>query len=120
MSDVLNIDDLEIPVISYHTLILGSGAASLAAAVRLKRTGIDDLCIVTDNMQGGTSRNTGSDKQTYYKLSDSTHEPDSPYKMAQALFQGGAVHGDIALSEAMGSENGFYNLVGLGVRNNFV
>ncbi len=111
----LELDGRQIPLVFTHTLVLGSGAASLAAAVRLKRAGVDDLCIVTDNMKGGTSRNTGSDKQTYYKLSDSTKEPDSPYKMANALFKGGAVHGDIALVESLGSENGFYNLVSMGV-----
>ncbi len=99
----------------FHTIILGSGAASLCAAVRLKRSGIDDILIVTDNMKGGTSRNTGSDKQTYYKLSDSTINPDSPYSMAEALSGGGAMHGDIALAEALGSESGFYHLTALGV-----
>lgn len=106
---------MKTPEIYYNTIILGSGAASLAAAVRLKRAGQDDICIITDNIKGGTSRNTGSDKQTYYKLSDSSITPDSPYNMAEALFQGGAVHGDIALAEALSSENGFYHLVGLGV-----
>lgn len=113
--DCIRVDDIDIPVSYYNTVILGSGAASLSAAVRLKRAGQDDLCIITDNIKGGTSRNTGSDKQTYYKLSDSSDIPDSPYLMAQAIFQGGAVHGDIALVEALTSENGFYNLVGLGV-----
>lgn len=99
----------------YHTLILGTGAASLCAAIRLYRSGIEDLLIVTDNLLGGTSRNTGSDKQTYYKLSDSTETPDSPYSMAKALYGGGSMHGDIALAEALGSESGFYHLTGLGV-----
>ncbi|MGL1893838.1 MAG: FAD-binding protein [Spirochaetaceae bacterium] len=106
---------MNVPESYYNTIILGSGAASLAAAIRLKRAGQDDLCIITDDINGGTSRNTGSDKQTYYKLSDSSGTPDSPYKMAEALFQGGAVHGDIALVESLTSENGFYHLVGLGV-----
>jgi succinate dehydrogenase/fumarate reductase flavoprotein subunit len=99
----------------FHTVILGSGAASLCAAVRLKRAGIDDLLIITDDMRGGTSRNTGSDKQTYYKLSDSSKSPDSPYAMARALSGGGAMHGDIALAEALGSVSGFYHLTALGV-----
>ncbi len=111
----LKINGIDIPCSYRNTLIMGSGAASLSAAVRLKRTGMDDLCIITDDINGGTSRNTGSDKQTYYKLSDSTQDPDSPYRMAEALFQGGAMHGDIALAEALGAENGFYHLVGLGV-----
>ncbi len=112
---ILDIQGKTIPIYQCHTLILGSGAASLASAVRLKRAGISDLLMVTDNIQGGTSRNTGSDKQTYYKLSDATSSPDSPYDMAGLLYKGGATHGDIALTEALGSENGFYHLVGMGV-----
>ena len=111
----VEIDSVKIPCTYCHTLVLGSGCASLSTAVRLKRAGLEDLCIVTDNIFGGTSRNTGSDKQTYYKLSDSTRDPDTPYRMAEALTAGGAMHGDIALIEAIGSENGFYNLVGMGV-----
>lgn len=111
----LMIGNLEIPCFYQNTVILGSGAASLSAAVKLKRTGMDDICIITDNLMGGTSRNTGSDKQTYYKMSDSTQTPDSPYLMAEALFHGGAMHGDIALAEALGAENSFYHLVSLGV-----
>jgi succinate dehydrogenase/fumarate reductase flavoprotein subunit len=111
----VSIDSVEIPCSYRHTLVLGSGCASLSAAVRLKRAGLDDFCVVTDNIYGGTSRNTGSDKQTYYKLSDSTQDPDTPYRMAEALTAGGAMHGDVALIEAIGSVNGFYNLVGMGV-----
>lgn len=115
MLDTLKVLGKDIPVSYNHTLVLGSGAASLAAAIRLKRAGIDDLCIVTDNINGGTSRNTGSDKQTYYKLSDSDTTADSPYEMAESIYKGGAVHGDIALVESLVSENAFYHLVGLGV-----
>ena len=111
----ISIDTTKIPCFYYHTLVLGSGCASLSTAVRLKRAGLDDFCVITDNIYGGTSRNTGSDKQTYYKLSDSTRNPDTPYRMAEALTAGGAMHGDIALIEAVCSENGFYNLVGMGV-----
>ncbi len=115
MTDTIDWNGVAVPVFYHHTVVLGSGAASLAAAVRLKRSGVDDICIITDNMKGGTSRNTGSDKQTYYKLSDSSGQPDSPYLMAQSIFKGGAVHGDLALVESLCSENGFYHLVGLGV-----
>lgn len=103
------------PVYRFHTLVIGSGAASLKAADRLHQYGVTDIAIVTDNFKGGTSRNTGSDKQTYYKLSMSTPEPDSPYAMAEALFQGGSMHGDIALIEAAGSAEAFFHLVNIGV-----
>ena len=106
---------LSLPVFQNHTLIIGTGAASLAAAERLSRQGIDELLILTDNLKGGTSLNTGSDKQTYYKLDDSGREPDTPYDMAESLYSGGCMHGDIALIEAQNSLNCFYNLVSLGV-----
>ena len=111
----ITVKGIAVPCSNYHTLVLGSGAASLAAAVRLRRGGLEDLCIVTDNLLNGTSRNTGSDKQTYYKLSDASDIPDSPYRMAQSLALGGAMHGDIALIEAIGSTSAFYNLTSMGV-----
>ena len=98
-----------------HTLVIGSGASGLAAAVRLHSLGVTDIAIYTEGLQMGTSINTGSDKQTYYKLGMSGIEGDSPLLMAQDLIKGGAVHGDIALSEAALSVHTFFNLVTLGV-----
>jgi len=63
----------------------------------------------------GTSRNTGSDKQTYYKLATGINTPDCAANMAKDYFAGGSMHGDLALTEAMGSLKGFYKLVSLGV-----
>ena len=63
----------------------------------------------------GTSRNTGSDKQTYYKLSMESGESDSVSDMAQTLYSGGAMHGDIALVEATISAKSFYKLAEAGV-----
>lgn len=63
----------------------------------------------------GTSRNTGSDKQTYYKLSLASGTPDSVYDMAKVLYGGQSVHGDTALVEAALSARCFYKLVNLGV-----
>jgi len=103
------------PVISVNTVIVGSGAASLNCAVHLDRLGCKDLVIVTEQLGGGTSNNTGSDKQTYYKLSLSGEGPDCTYEMAQSLYGGGSMHGDIALIEATLSAQSFYNLVNLGV-----
>ena len=62
----------------------------------------------------GTSRNTGSDKQTYYKLTMAGYA-DSVMDMAETLFNGGCIHGDIALIEAALSSRCFYKLVELGV-----
>lgn len=104
-----------VPVISVNTVIIGSGAAALNAAVCLHDAGQDDVAIITDNWGGGTSNNAGSDKQTYYKLSLAGKTPDSPYLMAEDLFNGGCMHGDIALCEAQHSAQAFFHLVQLGV-----
>ncbi|HHY81958.1 MAG TPA: oxidoreductase, partial [Clostridiales bacterium] len=74
---------------SLNTVIVGSGAASLNAADRLYSFGQKDIAIVTEGWNMGTSRNTGSDKQTYYKLTLSGGAPDSVMDMAKTLFDGG-------------------------------
>jgi succinate dehydrogenase/fumarate reductase flavoprotein subunit len=109
------VEDREIPWSRYHTIVAGSGCAGLAAAVKLYRAGVTDLAIITESVKGGTSFNTGSDKQTYYKLSTAGPEADSPHDMARSLYDGGGVHGDIALAEASGSAEAFFQLVALGV-----
>lgn len=98
-----------------HTLVVGSGAAGLRAAECLYELGHTDVAIVTEGMNCGTSRNTGSDKQTYYKLSLSGSDADSVREMASSLYQGQAVDGDLALCEAAASASSFYHLVQLGV-----
>ncbi len=98
-----------------NTLIIGSGAAGLSAAVRLNALGVENIAIYTEGLKMGTSINTGSDKQTYYKLGMYGAESDSPYSMAQDLAKGGSMHGDIALIEAALSPLTFHNLVNLGV-----
>jgi len=103
------------PVCSLNTIVIGSGAAGLNAAVRLHGEGQGDIAIVTDRFRGGTSRNSGSDKQTYYKLSLAGDQPDSPSEMARDLAAGGSMHGDIALCEALNSAEAFFHLAGLGV-----
>ena len=97
------------------TLIIGSGAAGLAAAARLDALGVR-VAIYTEGLHEGTSANAGSDKQTYYKLAMDGAEPDSPVYMARDLASGGAMHGDIALVEASLSPIAFAHLVSLGVR----
>ena len=111
----IQVAGITIPVCFSSVLIIGSGAASLSCAVHLQRMGCNDLVIATDNTKGGTSRNTGSDKQTYYRLNDSSSIPDSPISMATSYLQGGAMHGDMALVESQGSLQAFYNLISLGV-----
>ncbi|HBN84289.1 MAG TPA: oxidoreductase, partial [Clostridiales bacterium] len=98
-----------------NTVIVGSGAAGLNAADCLFNKGVTDIALVTEGMNMGTSRNTGSDKQTYYKLSTGGDVPDSPLEMAKDLMDGGSMHGDIALTEAASSFRGFAKLIDLGV-----
>ena len=100
---------------SYHTIIIGSGCAGFNAADWLYDLGVRDIAIVTEGINMGTSRNTGSDKQTYYKLTLAGDEPDSVYEMATTLFEGGSVHGDTALTEAACSVKAFMKLVHLGL-----
>ncbi|MFA5816723.1 MAG: FAD-binding protein [Bacteroidales bacterium] len=104
-----------IPQYSIGTLIIGSGAAALNAALCLWESGVRDIVIATEQWGGGTSNNTGSDKQTYYKMSLDPAVADSAFEMATDLSRGGAMHGDIALCEAQHSLQAHYNLVRLGV-----
>jgi succinate dehydrogenase/fumarate reductase flavoprotein subunit len=99
----------------FKVIIIGSGTASLNAAVQLKRLGIDDVAIITEGVYLGTSANTGSDKQTYYRLNPCAPAGDSACKMAQDLFSGGSMHGDTALIEAALSGECFAHLCQLGV-----
>ena len=111
----IEVDGKKIPLYSLNTLIIGSGAAALNVALSLYKYGQKDIAIATDFWGGGTSNNAGSDKQTYYKLSLSGDVSDSPLEMAQDLYRGGCMHGDIALCEAINSAPAFFNLVSLGV-----
>ncbi|MBQ1954420.1 MAG: FAD-binding protein [Clostridia bacterium] len=99
---------------TYDCVVIGSGAAGYNAACRAKQFGVD-VCIVTEGVNLGTSRNTGSDKQTYYKLGLGGSEADSVTQMAKNLFDGGSVDGDNALCEAALSVRCFMNLCELGV-----
>lgn len=108
---------IEIPVLDARVAVIGSGAAGLNAAVHAAESGMDaaTIVIITDEWGGGTSYNSGSDKQTYYKLSIAGEGTDSPIVMARDLFDGGSMHGDIALAEAAGSIEEFFHLVRIGV-----
>ncbi len=107
--------DFSARVYTCNTTVVGTGAAGYNAADRLWQLGQHDLLIVTENRLGGTSRNTGSDKQTYYKLTLSGGDGDSVREMADTLFAGQCVDGDLALCEAALSTQSFLKLVELGV-----
>lgn len=105
----------KIEIIRKNTVIIGSGAAGLSAADRLYSCGRRDIALITEGLKKGTSYNTGSDKQTYYKLSLSGGVPDSVFEMAETLYEKGAVDGDTALCEAALSAQCFYKLAEIGV-----
>ncbi len=111
----LNDQTLSLSLTRVHTLIIGSGAAGLNAAAQLHANGVEDLLILTEGLEKGTSINTGSDKQTYYKLAMCGAETDAPEVMAETYFEGGSMHGDLALIEASLSARAFLHLVNLGV-----
>jgi succinate dehydrogenase/fumarate reductase flavoprotein subunit len=114
-SESIQIGGFNVKYYTFNTLIIGSGAAALNSAVSLDSLGQKKIIIATTKWGAGTSNNAGSDKQTYYKLSLCGSEPDSVRAMAQDLFNGRCMHGDIALCEAQGSVQAFMKLVDLGV-----
>jgi len=113
--EYISIQGINLPFYLCHSLIIGSGAASLNCALHLHNFGLKDIAIVTECLGRGTSNNSGSDKQTYNKLSLFGQEKDSVYEMAQTLFSGGSMHGDIALVESSLSPQEFFHLVQIGV-----
>lgn len=102
-------------IVRLQAAVVGSGAAGLHAVLRLDQYGVRPVALITESIEGGTSRNAGSDKQTYYKLSLSGNTSDSPAQMAEDLFSGGCMDGDTAYIEAALSARCFLNLVELGV-----
>lgn len=108
-------NDVNVKKITVDALVVGTGAAGYNAALRLDDYGVKDLAIVTEGINMGTSRNTGSDKQTYYKMNLCADYPDSPKAMAQDFFNGKCVDGDIAYAEAALSVMSFLHLCELGV-----
>ncbi|WP_154792796.1 FAD-dependent oxidoreductase [Occultella kanbiaonis] len=114
-SQTLTIAGIEVPVVTANTVVVGTGSAGFCAADRLWEFGQDDVVMVTDKVGAGSSRNAGSDKQTYYKLTLSGDDGDSVHEMAKTLFSGGAMDGDNALAEAALSARGFLRLCDLGV-----
>lgn len=98
-----------------NTVVVGSGAAGFSAVDRLCGYGQSNIALVTEHILAGTSRNSGSDKQTYYKLTLSGGESDSVLEMARTLFEGQCMDGDNALCEAALSTQAFLRLVEVGV-----
>ena len=109
-----NLAGREVEVVDAVVVVAGTGAAGFRAADRLAALGVP-VTMVVDKVDAGTSRNAGSDKQTYYKISVASGEADSVREMAETLFSGGAMDGDVALVEAAWSAPAFFHLVESGV-----
>jgi len=90
-----------IPTYNCETLVLGSGAAGMRAAVELKRRSIDVL-VASTGLFAGTSACSGSDKQTLYTAS-TDYKGDNFLKYAEGLCSGGAMNFSTAYVEAVGS-----------------
>ena len=70
---------------TYDAVVIGSGAAGFNAANTIVKDGRKSVALITEGLNFGTSRNTGSDKQTYYKLSMSGSSLDSVKLMAKNI-----------------------------------
>ena len=103
-------------IYDFDAVVIGTGCAGYNCADWLYDLGYKNIAIMTERKNAGTSRNTGSDTQTYYKLSLAGDEGDSVMNMAETLFSGGAMDGDIALCEAANSARCFMKLANLGVQ----
>lgn len=99
----------------YDAIIIGSGAAGYGVADSLFKAGITNVAVITENRLSGTSRNTGSDKQTYYKISMDGFSQDSPYKMARDICALGCCDGIKAYKQAVNSAKCFMRLCDYGV-----
>ena len=102
-------------IYDFDAVVIGTGCAGYNCADCLYDLGYKNIAIMTERKNAGTSRNTGSDKQTYYKLSLAGDEGDSVMNMAKTLFEGGAMDGDVAMCEAANSVRSFMKLANLGV-----
>ncbi len=102
------IGDMTLPLYQCGTLVIGSGAAGLRAAVELHRR--DQSVLITSMaLYGGTSACSGSDKQTLHTAGTSNHGDDFK-TLAHALGAGGCMDLDSAYIEAVGS---LHTLAGL-------
>lgn len=109
----IKINGFTVPVRTFDVIVVGSGAAGFGCAYALFESGVpaENIAIISEGRKMGTSRNTGSDKQTYYKLA----ADDSVAAMAKDMVEAGSMHGDLAYVEAVNSLRGFHRLTSIGV-----
>lgn len=99
----------------YDVLVIGTGCAGYSTADWLNSFGFGNIAVCSENRLAGTSRNTGSDKQTYYKLCLDGRNADCAEAMANAMVKGGSANGELAYIEAQNSWKCFDRLLSLGV-----
>ncbi len=100
----------------YDAIVIGTGAAGYSAADWLFKEGITNIAVISENRLSGTSRNTGSDKQTYYKISMDGKSEDSPYRMAEDICSLGCCDGEKAYKQALNSAKCFLRLCDYGMK----
>jgi succinate dehydrogenase / fumarate reductase, flavoprotein subunit len=107
-ADSISLNNITLPLYRCGTLVVGSGAAGLRAAVELQRRD-QTVLIASMALYGGTSACSGSDKQTLHTAGTS-HKGDDFNALAHALGAGGCMDLDTAYIEAVGS---LHTLAGL-------
>ncbi len=112
-TEELSVAGITIPVFGCGSLVIGSGAAGLRAAVEMKRRGVD-ISIISQSAWGGTSACSGSDKQTLH-TANTKDQGDDFQAMATAIRGGGAMDEDTAYIEAVGSVRAMASLQYLGL-----
>lgn len=113
IADMLAVNGQEIGHVQTGTVVVGSGAAGLRAAVELKRRG-QEVILISQSAWGGTSACSGSDKQTLH-TANTADQGDNFQAMARALQAGGAMDSDTAYIEAVGSPRAMASLQFLGL-----
>ncbi|MGJ5620675.1 FAD-binding protein [Sulfitobacter sp. MF3-043] len=109
----MTVDGFDVPVFRAGSLVIGSGAAGLRAAVEMKRRAVD-VTIISQSAWGGTSACSGSDKQTLH-TANTKDQGDNFLDMAAAIRAGGAMDEDTAYIEAVGSIRAMASLQYLGL-----
>ncbi|MEM7256107.1 MAG: FAD-binding protein [Pseudomonadota bacterium] len=112
-STYLQIGQHSVPLYRCGSLVAGSGAAGLRAAVEMQRRDVN-VMIISQSAWGGTSACSGSDKQTLH-TANTKDQGDDFHDMAAAISAGGAMDEDIAYIEAVGSIRAMASLQYLGL-----
>lgn len=112
-SEQICVAGFDIPVFRCGSLVIGSGAAGLRAAVEMKRRDVD-VMVISQSAWGGTSACSGSDKQTLH-TANTKDQGDDFQAMAAAIRAGGAMDEDTAYIEAVGSIRAMASLQYLGL-----